>query len=164
MLPENAVEMNLTDFTCGTADVLLVEDNQLDIELMLHEFRTHCFRNPIHTVCDGEEALDYVFCRGKYDGRDPGRQPRIILLDRGLPKIDGLEVLCQIKDDRSTYRIPVIVLTTWDSDLSKRRDDKLGVYAYLRKPLQFSEFLEATRELGCEWEIGEPSASTCRSE
>ena len=130
--------------------ILLVEDNPNDIELTLHAFRKNKLSNRIEVVHDGEEALEYLFCTGKYADR-PQTRPRLILLDLKLPKIDGLQVLKRIKSDPDTRKIPVVVLTS-----SKEQQDiissyDLGVNSYIRKPVDFEQFNQVVSQLGFYW-------------
>ena len=133
------------------AEILLVEDNLNDIELTLHALRAENLANQIHVARDGEEALDYLFNRGAHAGKESGRPPHLILLDLKLPKVHGLEVLRQIKEDPATRRIPVVILTSSreDRDLIKSYD--LGVNSYIQKPVEFDEFREIIKQLGLYW-------------
>ena len=131
--------------------ILLVEDNQAHAELILRSFEDHRIANMIHHVSDGEAALDYLFRRGAY--ADPAQSPRphVILLDLRLPKIDGLEVLKEIKTDSEVNDIPVVILTT-----SATNQDVAGAYAYhansyLVKPVDFAQFTQMMEELGFYW-------------
>lgn len=132
------------------ADILLVEDNAYEVELTLHAFAKHFPDRIVHTVRDGEEALDYLLYRGKFRDRTTA-QPQLVLLDLKLPKVDGLEVLARIKADESTRFVPVVMLTSSkeprDMDESYRR----GVNSYVVKPVDFREFHEAVRVLGAYW-------------
>jgi len=132
-------------------DILLVEDNPNDAELTLRALRKSNIANTIVHVHDGQEALDYVFARGCYEGRDVSSPPRLMLLDLKLPKIDGLEVLEVVKNDPRTKMMPVVVLTT-----SKEENDILKSYeqnanSYIVKPVNFDKFIEAVKELGLYW-------------
>lgn len=132
-------------------DILLVEDNPNDAELTLRALRKSNIANTIVHVHDGQEALDYVFAKGLYEGRDINSPPRLMLLDLKLPKIDGLEVLKVVKSDPRTKMMPVVVLTT-----SKEENDILKSYeqnanSYIVKPVNFDNFIEAVKELGLYW-------------
>lgn len=144
-------------------EILLVEDNPTDTELALRALRKKNLANHLTWVKDGEEALDFLFCQGAYAGREGCQTPRVILLDLRLPKVDGLEVLQKIKADERTKRIPVVVLTTSkeDRDLTAAYDN--GANSYIRKPVDFAQFLEAVNQLGVYWlVINEPPPSISR--
>lgn len=131
-------------------NILLVEDNPDDVELTLHALKKNNIVNPVKIARDGQEALDYIFYKGKYqDGQHD--LPNVILLDLKLPKVDGIEVLQKIKGDRKTKLIPVVVLTSSkeESDLLKSYD--LGVNSYIRKPVDFDQFVETVRQIGFYW-------------
>ena len=134
----------------GNPDILLVEDNAYEIELTLHAFSKHYPECIVAVVRDGEEALDFLLYRGKYADRATA-QPRLVLLDLKLPKLDGLEVLSQLKADARTRFVPVVMLTSSkeprDMDESYRR----GVNSYVVKPVDYREFHEAVRVLGSYW-------------
>jgi CheY-like chemotaxis protein len=131
--------------------ILLVEDNPADLELTLHALRQSKLANHIEIARDGEEALDYLFCRGPHSKRERSEVPRLVLLDLKIPKIDGLEVLHQIKQDPRTRAIPVVILTA-----SKEQQDlvtgyQLGVNSYLQKPVDFDAFQKIIVQLGMYW-------------
>ena len=128
-------------------ELLLIEDNTADVELTLHVFRKHNFTNHIHVVCDGAEALEWIFGAA----RDVARIPKLILLDLKLPKVNGLEVLARIKSDPRTKRIPVVVLTSSREDQDLFLCYELGVNSYIVKPVDFGQFTEAVRQLGMYW-------------
>ena len=111
-------------------EILLVEDNPNDVKLTLHAFAHHQLANQLHVVRDGEEALDFIFCREQYAGREICRPPKIILLDLKLPKVDGLEVLRQVKADARTRMIPVVVLTSSREEQDLLRSYQLGVLLF----------------------------------
>ncbi len=135
----------------GSVDILLVEDNPNDAELALHAFRKNKLTNKIHLVRDGAEALEFIFATGQYAGRDVAEQPRVILLDIKLPKVDGLEVLRRVKEDPSTKSIPVVMLTSSREERDIIEGYRLGVNSYIVKPVEFDQFTNAVRELGMYW-------------
>jgi CheY-like chemotaxis protein len=132
--------------------ILIVEDDPKDVELTLAALDEYNLANEVVVTRDGQEALDYLYCRGKYDAR-PGENPAVILLDLKLPKIDGLEVLQQIKSDERVKMIPVVVLTSSHEERDMMRSYSLGVNAYVVKPVDFHEFINAVKELGIFWAI-----------
>ncbi len=132
-------------------DILLVEDNPDDVELTLRAMRKFNIVNDITVVRDGVEALDYLFCTGPYAGRDQSLMPAIILLDLKLPRIDGLEVLRCIRADSRTKLIPVAILTSSKEESDISNGYQLGANSYVRKPVDFSQFAEAVRNLGLYW-------------
>lgn len=132
-------------------EILLVEDSPADIELTLHSLRRNNLANRIHVVRDGEEAIDYLFCRGAYSDRSFEEPPRLVLLDIKLPKVDGLEVLRQLKGDPRTKAIPVVILTSSREDQDIVSGYHLGVNSYLQKPVDFDRFREIVRQLGLYW-------------
>ncbi|HEY3851798.1 MAG TPA: response regulator [Steroidobacteraceae bacterium] len=131
--------------------ILLVEDNPNDVELTLRAFRTSKVLNEIVVVCDGVEALDYLFSAGKFAGRDPNASPEVVLLDLKLPKIDGLEVLRRMRADERTRRTPVVVLTSSGEEKDIVSSYDLGANSFVSKPVDFNEFLEAAQQLGLYW-------------
>ena len=137
-------------------DVLLVEDNPDDVELTRHFFGQARFVNRIHVVVDGQEALDYLFCQGEHARRPSGEMPLIILLDLKLPKVSGLEVLRQIKADKRTRDIPVIVLTTSHVFDDFKECDRLGAADYIMKPLDFRKLSQITPRLKLDWALLRP--------
>ena len=132
-------------------DVLLVEDNPDDVALALHAFKKSNFANRVHVVRDGAEALEYIFCTGAYAGRKIEQVPRFILLDLKLPKVDGLEVLKRIKSDPRTKNTPVVMMTSSREESDLITSYQLGVNSYIVKPVDFQQFVEATRTLGLYW-------------
>ena len=132
-------------------EILLIEDNPNDVELTLYAFKKYKLANHIQVVRDGAEALDYIFASGDFAGRDINHQPKVILLDLKLPKVDGLEVLRRIKADSRTKTIPVVVLTTSSEQRDMVDSYELGVNSYIRKPVDFDQFTEAVRTLGLYW-------------
>ena len=133
------------------AEILLVEDNPKDVELTLHALRKENLCNCIHVARDGEEALDFLFCRGAYSNRSFDHPPKLIVLDLKLPKVDGLEVLRTIKKDTRTHAIPVAVLTSSKEDRDLVDSYKYGVNSYIQKPLDFNQFRETVKQLGLYW-------------
>ena len=131
--------------------ILLVEDNPNDVELTLRAFRKSKVLNEIQVVCDGVEALDYLFSSGTFAGRDPSAAPELVLLDLKLPKIDGLEVLRRMRADERTRRTPVVVLTSSGEERDIVSSYDLGANSFVRKPVDFSEFLDAAQQLGLYW-------------
>jgi two-component system, response regulator len=132
-------------------EVLLVEDNPADAELTLRALQKNGAVKNIQHMWDGAEALDFLFCRGNYSDRDAASPPRIVLLDLKLPKIDGCEVLRQIKQDPRTRPIPVIILTSSKEERDLMESYRLGVNSYIQKPVSFAEFQEVVRQLGLYW-------------
>lgn len=131
--------------------ILLVEDNPDDETLTLRALQRHNLSNPVVVVRDGAEALDYLFGSGAYGGRNVGVQPRVILLDLKLPKLDGLEVLQRIRSDERTKLLPVVILTSSKEEEDIVRGYRLGANSYVRKPVDFVQFTEAVRHLGLYW-------------
>jgi CheY-like chemotaxis protein len=132
-------------------EILLVEDNPHDEELTLHALKQHKLANRIHVVRDGAEALDYLFGKGKHAGRKQNTHPRVVLLDLKLPKVDGLEVLKQLKSDASTRHIPVVMLTSSREERDVIASYESGVNSYITKPVDFEQFTEAVKQLGLYW-------------
>ncbi|MGH9396284.1 MAG: response regulator [Terriglobia bacterium] len=132
-------------------EILLVEDNPSDVELALHALRHNSVANYIHVARDGEEALDFVFRRGPYEGRSIADQPKIMLLDLKLPKVDGLEVLRLVKSDERTKAIPVVMLTSSKEETDLLTSYHLGVNSYIQKPVDFGQFQETVKQLGMYW-------------
>jgi len=132
-------------------DVLLVEDNQQDAELTIRSLKKHKLANSVSVVEDGAEALDFVFCRGKFDQRDINHPPKVIFLDLKLPRVGGLEVLRAIKQDARTRSVPVVVVTSSREDPDVKAAYELGANSYVVKPVDFESFTEAIGNLGLYW-------------
>ena len=131
--------------------ILLVEDNPDDEALTMRALKKNNIGNALHVARDGVEALDFIFCTGQYAERDPRDQPQVILLDLKLPKVDGLEVLRRIRSDERTRRQPVVILTSSNEQQDLVDSYNLGVNSYIRKPVDFNEFINAVRQLGLYW-------------
>jgi len=132
-------------------EILLVEDNINDAELTLRALKKNNLANKVFHVKDGAEALDFVFARGAYSHRNVQDCPKVIFLDLKMPKVDGLEVLRQIKTDERTKVIPVVALTSSQEEKDVVESYKLGVNSYIVKPVDFEHFVKAVSELGLYW-------------
>lgn len=142
--------------------ILLVEDNPNDAELTMEALAEHNLANDVEWVHDGEEALDFLFCRGKYTEKNCN-DLAVVLLDLKLPKVDGLEVLRNIKADERLKFIPVVVLTSSREERDLVESYKLGVNAYVVKPVDFGEFMNAVEKLGVFWAIiNEPPPASAK--
>lgn len=146
-----------------TIEILLVEDNPDDRELALHALRKHKLANAIETVPDGAAALDFIQGRGKYADRAQAPRPRLILLDLKLPKVDGIEVLRQLKSNPATRAIPVVVMTSSREEQDLVRSYELGVNSYVVKPVDFTQFTDAVRQLGLYWMLLNQLPSSSRA-
>jgi two-component system response regulator len=131
--------------------ILLVEDNADDEELTLRALNKSNIMNRVVVARDGVQALDYLFSRGEHATRDGNEQPQVILLDLKLPKLDGLEVLRQLRADARTKLLPVVILTSSAEEHDIMRGYDLGANSYIRKPVDFTQFVEAVRQLGLYW-------------
>ena len=131
--------------------ILLVEDNPDDEELTLRALKKNHIGNRVVVVRDGAEALDFLYCSGTYAERDLRETPQVILLDLKLPKVDGLEVLRSIRADERTRLLPVVILTSSKEEQDLIEGYKSGANSYVRKPVDFNEFVEAVRQLGLYW-------------
>ena len=134
------------------ARILIVEDDPNDVELTLTALTDYNLANEVVVTRDGQQALDYLYCRGEYNTRPTGN-PAVMLLDLKLPRVGGLEVLQQIKSDERLKMIPVVVLTSSHEEKDMMRSYRLGVNAYVVKPVDFHEFVNAVRELGVFWAV-----------
>ena len=132
-------------------EILLVEDNSDDVELALHALRQEKLANRVEIAHDGEEALDFLFCRGAHKGRSFENPPKIVLLDLKLPKVEGIDVLRQIKNDPRTRAIPVVILTASREERDVINSYRLGVNAYIQKPVDFEQFRNVVKQLGLFW-------------
>ena len=132
--------------------ILMVEDDNNDVDMTMTALEEYNLANEVVVTRDGEEALDYLFCRGRYKGRT-NETPAVLLLDLMLPKIDGLEVLRQVKSDDTLKMIPVVVLTSSHEEKDMVASYQLGVNAYVVKPVDFHEFVNAIKELGVFWAV-----------
>ncbi|MBN2018336.1 MAG: response regulator [Candidatus Cloacimonetes bacterium] len=131
--------------------ILLVEDNPNDEELALRALKKHKLENKVQCVRDGEQALDFIFGRNDFSERSIKDKPKLILLDLKLPKVDGLEVLRQIKNNKTTKTIPVVVLTSSREERDIIQSYELGVNSYITKPVDFDKFVQSVSDLGLYW-------------
>jgi CheY-like chemotaxis protein len=132
-------------------EILLVEDNPGHAELTLRALRKSSLTGRVQIARDGEEALDFLFGTGSFSGRDLAQQPRVVILDLKLPKVNGLEVLARIKSDERTRGIPVVVLTSSQQEEDKVESYRLGANSYVSKPVSFDRFSSAVSQLGAYW-------------
>lgn len=131
--------------------ILLVDDNPDDVKLTMRALKKSNILNEIVVAADGDEALDYLFGAGEYAGRDMNVKPQVILLDLKMPKMDGLEFLRRIRGDERTQPLPVVILTTSSEDRDRIESYKLGANSYIRKPVDFTQFIVAVQQLGLYW-------------
>jgi two-component system, response regulator len=131
--------------------ILLVEDNPDDEALTVRALNKNKIVNSLAVVRDGVEALDFLFCTGPYSERDPHEMPEVILLDLKLPKVDGLEVLRQVRANERTRLLPVVILTSSKEEQDLLKSYSFGANSYIRKPVDFSQFVEAIHQLGMYW-------------
>jgi two-component system, response regulator len=132
-------------------DILLVEDSQDDIDLALHTLRRENLANHIFVVRDGEEALDFLFCTGPYAERNPAQMPKLVLLDLKLPKIDGLDVLRQLRADPRTSTLPVVIMTSSKEEKDVANGYHLRVNSFIQKPVDFEQFRQTVKAIGLYW-------------
>lgn len=132
-------------------EILLVEDNQSDVELITRALKKHGLANKVLVVGDGEQALEYIFVKGPFLGRDIMDKPKLMILDLKLPKIDGLEVLRRVKFDERTKTIPVVMLTSSKEESDIIESYRLGVNSYIVKPVDFEKFIKAVADVGLYW-------------
>ena len=132
-------------------DILLVDDSQEDVDLTLHALRAENLANRVFIARDGEEALDFLFCSGPHSGRSFDCPPKLVLMDLKMPKVDGMEVLKQIKGDPRTKTIPVVLMTSSREERDMANGYELGVNSYIQKPVDFDEFRKTVKHLGLYW-------------
>lgn len=139
--------------------ILLVEDNPDDEALTLRAFKKNKIGNDVIVARDGAQALEFLFGTGEYEGRDTSVMPELILLDLKLPKVDGLEVLRRLRGDERTELLPVVILTSSNEERDVIDGYRLGANSYIRKPVDFEQFVEAVRQLGLYWLVLNESAT-----
>ena len=145
--------------------ILLIEDNQDDIALTLRAFNKCNIKNKVNIIEDGQDALDYIACKGVYKGKDPYDLPTVVLLDINLPKVNGFEILKAIRDNLATKFLPVVILTSSKEEQDIINGYTLGANSYIRKPVDFKNFFEAVQALGLYWLIiNEPPKSSTNYE
>lgn len=142
--------------------ILLIEDNPDDEALTIRALKKNNIQNEVVVARDGEEALEYLFGTGRYDGRDTSIQPQVILLDLQLPKLSGLEVLKRLRADKRTALQPVVILTTSSEQADISESYESGANSYMRKPVDFNQFIEAVKQLGLYWLVLNESPGRCR--
>ena len=132
-------------------DIVLVEDSQEDVDLALHTLRREKLANNIFVARDGEEALDFIFCRGTFTDRSFDHPPKLVLLDLKLPKVDGMEVLKQVKSDPRTRTIPIVIMTSSKEERDLVASYNLVANSYIQKPVDFDQFRETVKSVGLYW-------------
>lgn len=132
-------------------EILIVEDNPHDAELMVRSLKKNHLANDLIVIEDGEKALDFIFCRGDYCGRSLLSPPKVIFLDLKLPKVDGLEILKQVKSNEQTKKIPVVIVTSSKEDPDISAAYNIGANSYVVKPVDFNNFAKAVSRLGVYW-------------
>lgn len=132
-------------------EILLVEDNPKDVELTLYTLKENHITNLVLVAKDGEEALDFIFCRRKHASRSLTNHPKVVLLDLKLPKVDGIEVLKEVKSNPETKSIPIVILTSSREEKDLIETYKLGVNSYIVKPIDFDQFVQAVKDIGLYW-------------
>lgn len=137
----------------NSVDILLVEDSEYDAELAIMALKDHRITNNIAHVRDGQEALDFLLARGKYEGRSPNNRPRVVFLDLKLPKLNGLEVLQTLRENPITKKLPVVILTSSREESDVVRGYDLGANSYLVKPVDFDSFSKAIKDVGFYWTV-----------
>jgi two-component system response regulator len=149
----------------GDLDILLVEDNQDDMDLALHSLEREKLANRIFVARDGEQALDFLFCRGRFAERSFEHPPKLVLLDLKLPKVDGMEVLKLVKSDLRTSNIPIVIMTSSKEERDLVSGYKLGANSYIQKPVDFDQFRETVKSVGLYWlVINQPAPATAVQE
>jgi CheY-like chemotaxis protein len=149
----------------GDLDILLVEDNQDDMDLALHSLEREKLANRIFVARDGEQALDFLFCRGRFAERSFEHPPKLVLLDLKLPKVDGMEVLKLVKSDPRTKSIPIVIMTSSKEERDLVSGYKLGANSYIQKPVDFDQFRETVKSVGLYWlVINQPAPATAMQE
>ena len=139
----------MTEF--DAIEILLVEDNHNDAEMTMRALQKSNFLNKLLWVEDGVEALDFINCRGVYAGRDPRQLPKLVLLDLKMPRLDGHDVLRELKGSDETRRIPIVVMTSSSQERDLAESYRLGVNGYVSKPIQFTDLVEAVAKIGMYW-------------
>lgn len=134
-------------------EILLVEDSAQDGEMTLRALRRNNLANRVHWVKDGEEALEFMFCTGRYAERNGAPTPKLVMLDIKMPKVDGIEVLRRLKAEQATRAVPVVVMTSSNEERDVLESYRLGVNSYIVKPVQFDAFLETVAKIGLYWVI-----------
>lgn len=132
-------------------EVLLVEDNQFDAEMTMRALSKKSFINKVFWVKDGVEALDFIHCTGAYAERNPKQLPKLMLLDLKMPRLDGIDVLRDLKSDQRTRAIPIVAMTSSNQDNDVAESYRLGVNGFVTKPVQFSDFMEVVAKIGMYW-------------